>query len=1090
MKYDFFITYHENDEMAGRWIAAVLREERLATLLESWDFLPGDTAEEKLHHTFNTCGGVIIILSDPIIQSGFTPEAVREVLKIASANERIFFIPVLIQPCYAPGNWGSIALMNLVGVKEEEARKQLIDAATGRAGIERKPEPLQPPGKTKDDILKKREQEYNELLAKTIKHNYHMKLNLEQEIERVVEVKNERTGEMEKRKEWVWEGVELETVLRDGNDYILVNPSGMGKTTFLTYAACALLDRSKNYPFVPLFTTCIALNNREGSIATFLSERLNSFYNNPQTYLIDTEWENLCLLMDALDQAKNVDDIVSSLQLHDKYGHYKKAKIILSSRQNTADRVKERFRKIRLKLPGEDEIQHYLGEENHKKLETLIESSRELIAVPVLLEMLKTITERGHISSILVNRSGLYTEFTRILIDRERRKPRFWEHASFIRHFVDCDLEEVLEKIAFFSLADNEILEIDKKKILKYCETVEKKEALLNIGIILEFFEDREQKIVFRHQSFQAYFAARYMYYRGPDLFQMLTEDIRFFYSDVWYEVMRFYVGLEKDPEKAWKITDSIYNKRRFISKVFKKYDLDSALRFIFAFFLLSEAWVKEEKIHECNRHIKNLITTKKGYFNFFVSNANKFNRANADQRENFIGIFESLLRDKNWNVQITVFDTLGKIGTTNAIPLLRPLLRDKHKWVRKAAAEALGNIGTAKDIPLLEPLLGDKVEYVQHAATEALGKIGTAKDIALLEPLLKEKNEWVRHAATEALVNIGTAKDVAFLEPLLKDVNDSVRSAAVYALVKIATSKKDIALLEPLLRDKNEGIRSAVAYALGEIGTSKAIPLLGHLLKYEYGYVQRAAVLALGKILKSIHIPLLEPLLRDKNEWVRSAAIEALGNIGTSKDIPLLEQLLRDEDGDVRSAAAKALSNIGTSEHIPLLEPLIRDEDLYVRSAAAESLSRIGNSNHIPLLEPLLRDLCHKVRSAATKALGNIGATNHVHFLEPLFKDKDYRVRHAAAEALSNIGTTYQISLLEPLLRDEDEYVRRAAAKALGKIGTANHIPLLEPLLRDEDVYVRSAAAASLGKIGTANHIPLLESLLRDEYDYVRSAA
>lgn len=97
-----------------------------------------------------------------------------------------------------------------------------------------------------------------------------MKLDLEQEVEKEVEVKNEKTEEMEKRKEWIWEPVSLDTVLKDGKNYILVNPSGMGKTTFLTYAASALLDQEANYPYLPLFFTCIGLNNRAGTIEDFI----------------------------------------------------------------------------------------------------------------------------------------------------------------------------------------------------------------------------------------------------------------------------------------------------------------------------------------------------------------------------------------------------------------------------------------------------------------------------------------------------------------------------------------------------------------------------------------------------------------------------------------------------------------------------------------------------------------------------------------------------------------------------------------------------------------------------------------------------
>jgi len=41
MKTDFFITYHHSDELAARWIAAVLKDVPFSMLMESWDFLPG-----------------------------------------------------------------------------------------------------------------------------------------------------------------------------------------------------------------------------------------------------------------------------------------------------------------------------------------------------------------------------------------------------------------------------------------------------------------------------------------------------------------------------------------------------------------------------------------------------------------------------------------------------------------------------------------------------------------------------------------------------------------------------------------------------------------------------------------------------------------------------------------------------------------------------------------------------------------------------------------------------------------------------------------------------------------------------------------
>jgi hypothetical protein len=374
MKADFFITYHHSDEMAARWIASELKQAQFSTLSDSWDFLPGEAPLKKIEHIFTVSRKAMVLISPHFLQShgdlfksfcggpggGFLEKSPL----VAEGN--VFF--VRIEPCEIESIFGTVEYIDLAGIKESEAVKRLL-AAVGAAGAAQKEtEPLlvSVPAVTPVELLAQRKQELEKLLDSCIKHNYHMKLDLEQEVEKVVEVKNEKTGEMEKRMEWVWEPVPLDTVLQDGKNYILVNPSGMGKTTLLTYAAGALLDQEVHYPFLPLFFTCIAVNNRPNAIENFILHQVESFYTHSQGSLVSREWENLCVLIDALDQARDVDDIVSSLQLHNKPLHYKKAKIILSSRKNTADKVKEGFDKIRVKLPEADEVKNYLGEENYK----------------------------------------------------------------------------------------------------------------------------------------------------------------------------------------------------------------------------------------------------------------------------------------------------------------------------------------------------------------------------------------------------------------------------------------------------------------------------------------------------------------------------------------------------------------------------------------------------------------------------------------------------------------------------------------------------------------------------------------------------
>jgi HEAT repeat protein len=955
-KKDFFISYNHNDDEAAQWIAWNLEKEGYTTIIQVWDFLPGNNFVEKMDNALRICKSTIAVLSDHYLQAGFTKPEWQAAFAKDPTGEKRSLIPIRIQPCDLTGFLGQIIYIDLVGLKEEEARKKLLEGVQETRLIPKEPPPFRGfetrpvPGINRDEILEKRKIEIKAILEKTIKHNYHMTLKLEEEIEKEIEIEDENTGRIEKRKELVWEEVALEKILEDKNNYILINPSGMGKTTFLTYIACDLLNRIPNYPFFPLLITCIEINKRgtASSVNDFIQRSFESFYCNSKTLIIDNEWENVCILIDALDQARDVNDIASSLHLQNKYGNYKKAKIIISSRQNTAGKIKEGFNKIRLKLPEDDEVRHYLGEEHYDNIESLLDSSRELITVPVLLEMLKIISDRGHISSKILNRSSLYNEFTRILVDQERNKPRYWQDPPSVKHFINYELEKSLEKIAFFPLANNEILEIGKDRLKNYCESPERKEALLNTGIILELFEDREHQLVFRHQSFQSYFAAKFIYYQQPEYFKQLTSDIAFFYSDVWYEVLRFYVGLERDHQKAEEIINSIYQKED------KEDDLNHSLKLIFAFFLMSETKGSSEKIDELYERLRNLFENKKGYFEFIKSNIDKFNTSNKDQRERINIISEPLIRDDDSSVRSDIVEALGELGTSKDISLLEPLLRDEERSVREFAAHALSKIVTAKDIPLLEPLLMDENRDIRAAATQTLSKIGTVKDIPLLEQLLRDEDLWVREAAAEALSKIVTAKDIPLLEQLLRDEDKNVRVAVAQAVGKIVTVK-DIPLLEQLLRDEDLWVREAATKALSKIVTAKDIPLLEQLLRDEDKNVRVAVAIALVNTITSEEIHLLEPLLRDDYGIVRSIATKTLGKIGASKEIPLLEPMLRDYDKSVRSSAAKAMSKLGTSKDIPLLEPLLKDFYVCVRSAVAEALGELGTSKDIPLLEPLL---------------------------------------------------------------------------------------------------------------------------------------
>ncbi len=777
---DFFITYHHSDEMAARWIAAELKQSQFTILSDSWDFIPGQSPIEKMVYMSTVARRGMVLISPPFIQSqknlaswqAMNNQFVQHDHFDYKDSERFLYL-VRVHDCEIQQLLGSLHYLDLANIPEAEAVKRLFQTVATSQTAKKK---IQPPpnAEATEDILAKRKLELDDLLDKTIRHNYHMKLNIEGEVEKEEDIENKENGRMEKRKVRAWEPIQLETILKDGKNYLLVNPSGMGKTTFLVYAASAFLNQESHYPFLPLFFTSIALNNRSDTIDDFILRQIEALYTNSQGSLVSSQLENLCVLIDALDQARDVDDIVSSLQIHNKPIYYKKAKIILSSRQNTADKVMEGFERIRLKLPDDDEVQYYLGEESYIRLESLIHSNKELVTVPVLLEMLKTITEKGHVVSELYNRADLYSEFSKILFDEERRKPRFWQDPSYIRHFIDFELEKVLEKVAFFSLVDNKILEIEKEKLVQYCETPAKKEALLNLGILLELFEDREQKIVFRHQSFQAYFAARYIYYRQPELFQQLVSDIAFFYNDLWYEVMRFFVGLEKDLQKAEEIMDTISQPNP------KEGELQQALRLIFSVFLMSEARVSHKFCLDVYKQLGDLILKKERYQNFFDSNIDRFNKSNVAQRRNILFILKMLIKNRSKDTDApnsTIFNStqlIHKIATDKSLPFLGLLSSVKTWDIHQTAVNQLIRFYRSLDAPI-KITFNAKNSDGHVRDVKPPREIGLTTDISLRELLLGNKNLYARIDAIKKIGEMGTLKDIPILEFLLNDENWAV---------------------------------------------------------------------------------------------------------------------------------------------------------------------------------------------------------------------------------------------------------------------------------------------------------------------------
>jgi nucleoside phosphorylase len=123
---DFFISYTHIDQESAEWIDWQLRNAGYSTVLQSKDFRPGsnfvlemDLATRQARHT------LLIISPDYLKALYVKPEWTAAFFKDPTGKEKAL-IPVRVRICEPEGLLGPVVYIDLVGLKEDEARKALL----------------------------------------------------------------------------------------------------------------------------------------------------------------------------------------------------------------------------------------------------------------------------------------------------------------------------------------------------------------------------------------------------------------------------------------------------------------------------------------------------------------------------------------------------------------------------------------------------------------------------------------------------------------------------------------------------------------------------------------------------------------------------------------------------------------------------------------------------------------------------------------------------------------------------------------------------------------------------------------------------
>lgn len=139
---DFFISYNSADKAQAEWIAWQLEAANYTTIIQAWDFGPGENFILAMQKAATEAKRTIAVLSPDYLRSQFTaPEWTAAFVQDPTGEKRLL-IPVRIRPVDLTGLLAPIVYIDLVGVTDkQEAQDRLLSGIKdGRKKPDTEPE--------------------------------------------------------------------------------------------------------------------------------------------------------------------------------------------------------------------------------------------------------------------------------------------------------------------------------------------------------------------------------------------------------------------------------------------------------------------------------------------------------------------------------------------------------------------------------------------------------------------------------------------------------------------------------------------------------------------------------------------------------------------------------------------------------------------------------------------------------------------------------------------------------------------------------------------------------------------------------------
>jgi tetratricopeptide (TPR) repeat protein len=136
---DFFVSYTGADRAWAEWVAWQLEEAGWTTVLQAWDFTPGDNFIARMRDALEQADRTIALLSQAYLASPYaTDEWTGAFLHDTQHQGRL--LPVRIEACQVPRLLGTRVYIDLVGLGRQAARTRLLEGVNrGRRRPQREP---------------------------------------------------------------------------------------------------------------------------------------------------------------------------------------------------------------------------------------------------------------------------------------------------------------------------------------------------------------------------------------------------------------------------------------------------------------------------------------------------------------------------------------------------------------------------------------------------------------------------------------------------------------------------------------------------------------------------------------------------------------------------------------------------------------------------------------------------------------------------------------------------------------------------------------------------------------------------------------